>query len=709
MSAKGIEEDGRDIGTAPSPSSLKTVKASGVEEGQDDTEQHSSTPMVPQLLVFNQLPPSTSSSALSENSFNPDCPNGIPEVGDDEGRNAVRALSLEGETGNDGLGQEDMVEDEMEDENDAIAMNQADDAEDGEELHLQGEKAASDPSLGRNGQDEEKSLSRKRGISADTCTSRPDTSGTDRSSKKLRKSSSPDRASFGASSDRELSHLSDSDDGTVIEPLPDRQATVLDKLRCCQSVLHSDHVDDMYRKSSRVENHANRITKFLNEAMSAHCNAEDCSTFEASSMYVCGGPGTGKVRSSFCFLLSVISWNLPRLSFMHILFLSHPSLFHIMLLPLPLSFVLVAPHQTTTLNKCINKCKGKFPNARFIFRNAASCGHDGPSSATRILNDIKEEMQVAGSAGENAIYAKIEKSLLSKRMSPLVLVLDEIDMLLYYSNRSTDNLSGGDLLIKSFLHWASNPKFSFVLIGISNAVDNGYTERLQNLGKISHTLVFKPYREEDLISIIEARVGTKIIAEPAIKMVSRKVAAGSGDARKALDMTAQAVRKCETDLSVEQRGQSGDDVVYPIVKLPHMMRSIREGLGMRHTDAIMSMPQAAKIVLCVAVALSTVSPAWKIIRMKDLKKYCAEASRHGLMERLNIDHLFDIVQMLSDSGLLLSGDGNDLRYAAYQMDVHEIPLMLGVQLDDVECALEKTLMNEPFYKNMVSYVKKHHR
>ena len=317
MSAKGIEEDGQDIGTAPSPSSLKTVKASGVEEGQDDTEQHSSTPMVPQLLVFNQLPPSTSSSALSENSFNPDCPNGIPEVGDDEGRNAVRALSLEGETGNNGLGQEDMVEDEMEDENDAIAMNQADDDEDGEELHLQGEKAASDPSLGRNGQDEEKSWSRKRGISADTCTSRPDTSGTDRSSsnKKLRKSSSPDRASFGASSDRELSHLSDSDDGTVIEPLPDRQATVLDKLRCCQSVLHSDHVDDMYRKSSRVENHANRITKFLNEAMSAHCKAEGCSTFEASSMYVCGGPGTGKVRPSFYCLLWQYLRICRRLSF----------------------------------------------------------------------------------------------------------------------------------------------------------------------------------------------------------------------------------------------------------------------------------------------------------------------------------------------------------------------------------------------------------
>ena len=116
-------------------------------------------------------------------------------------------------------------------------------------------------------------------------------------------------------SDRELSHLSDSDDGTVIEPLPDRQATVLDKLRCCQSVLHSDHVDDMYRKSSRVENHANRITKFLNEAMSAHCKAEGCSTSEASSMYVCGGPGTGKVRPSFYCLFCQYLKICRRLSF----------------------------------------------------------------------------------------------------------------------------------------------------------------------------------------------------------------------------------------------------------------------------------------------------------------------------------------------------------------------------------------------------------
>ena len=360
------------------------------------------------------------------------------------------------------------------------------------------------------------------------------------------------------------------------------------------------------------------------------------------------------------------------------------------------------------MNKCINKCRDEFPDARFIFCNATSCGHDGQSAAKRILNDIKNEIH-AGPEGEEASYAKVEKYLKSRRTSPLVLVLDEIDMLLSYSSRSIDKLSGGDMLIKNLLNWAANSECSFVVIGISNAVDNGYTERLQSLGRISHTLVFKPYKEEDLISIIEARVGTKIIAEPAIKMVSRKVAAGSGDARKALDMTAQAVRKCETDLSVDQLGRSGDDIVYPIVKLPHMMRSIREGLGMKHTDAIMSMPQAAKIVLCVAVALSTVSPAWKIIKMKDLKKYCAEASRHGLMERLNIDHLFDIVQMLSDSGLLLSGNGSDLRYAAYQMDVHEIPLMLGVQLDDVECALERTLMNEPFYKGMVNYVKKNHR
>lgn len=344
-STTDMGEEQEKMGTAtdspPSPSSLQTVKAPGADEGVD-TKQPSATPEIPQELIFTRLA-STTSSVLSENSFNPSCPNGIPEVGDDEGRNAVKALSLdeEAETVN---GQEEMLD---EDDDDDMVMNQPDEDEDDneeEKYRNSSDSAAAadgdvkDARLGAeaksnkravrhtaagatairadaasdSGGQNENSSSRKRGASG----SRSRTAGVERttgscqSNKKARKSSR--LAQAGGPSDPDFSPHTTSgnaklDDEATEEAPPDRQVTVSEKLRCCQSILHSDHVDDMYRKSSRVENHANAIAEFLNEAMetSYERGEGESSTFKPSSMYVCGGPGTGKVREKNCVRLFI--------------------------------------------------------------------------------------------------------------------------------------------------------------------------------------------------------------------------------------------------------------------------------------------------------------------------------------------------------------------------------------------------------------------
>lgn len=335
-----MEKEQEKIGTAtdspPSPSSLQTVKAPDADEECVTKQPSETTPKIPQELIFTRLA-STSSSVLSENSFNPSCPNGIPEVGDDEGRNAVKALSLdeEADTVN---GQEEML-DEDDDDDDDMVMNQRDedDDDDDEEKYRHSSDSAAagdvkDAQLGAeakpnkravrhtaagatairadsasdSGGQNENSSSRKRGASG----GRPRTAdverttGSSQSNKKARKSSSG-LAQAGGPSDPDFSPHTTSgnaklDDEATEEALPDRQVTVSEKLRCCQSILHSDHVDDMYRKSSRVENHANAIAEFLNEAMGTSYERgggkSSACTFEPSSMYVCGGPGTGKVR-----------------------------------------------------------------------------------------------------------------------------------------------------------------------------------------------------------------------------------------------------------------------------------------------------------------------------------------------------------------------------------------------------------------------------
>ena len=122
-----------------------------------------------------------------------------------------------------------------------------------------------------------------------------------------------------------------------------------------------------------------------------------------------------------------------------------------------------------------------------------------------------------------------------------------------------------------------------------------------------------------------------------------------------------------------------DDECMPLVKLPHMMRAIREAMPMTHNDVIAGLPQAAKVVLCIAVSLSQVWGPTAEISISTLKKYCIEATHHAIMDELGVGHISLLVEMLIDSGLLVAGNRS-------QFDPHDCDtkLMIGVQLDDVE-------------------------
>ena len=217
-------------------------------------------------------------------------------------------------------------------------------------------------------------------------------------------------------------------------------------------------------------------------------------------------------------------------------------------------------------------------------------------------------------------------------------------------------------------------------------------------------LVFAAYKEADILAILEQRLGKNIVDHKALQLISRRVAASSGDARRALEITSNAVGKCADLLSRDKLDMivDRDDECMPLVKLPHMMRAIREAMPVRHTDVIAGLPQAAKVILCIAVSLSQVWGPTAEISVSTLKRYCVEATHHAIMDELGIGHVFNLVGMLMDSGLLVAGNRG-------QFDPHDVnsKLMIGVQLDDVEIALEQSLLGEGgFYKSLVDYVKR---
>lgn len=208
------------------------------------------------------------------------------------------------------------------------------------------------------------------------------------------------------------------------------------------------------------------------------------------------------------------------------------------------------------------------------------------------------------------------------------------------------------------------------------------------------------------MAILEQRIGTNIVDRKALELISRKVAASSGDARRALEITSNAVGKSIDQLSTGKLSMNvlpDDEEVMPLVKLPHMMRAIREGMPMRHADVIAGLPQAAKVILCIAVSLSQVWGPTAEISISVLKKYCVEATHHAIMDEMGLGHVQNLVETLIDSGLLLT-DNSGGSFNAHDVNAK---LKIGVQLDDVEIALEESLLKEGgFYQSLVDYVKR---
>ncbi|VVA32776.1 PREDICTED: origin [Prunus dulcis] len=115
---------------------------------------------------------------------------------------------------------------------------------------------------------------------------------------------------------------------------------------------------------------------------------------------------------------------------------------------------------------------------------------------------------------------------------PCILLIDELDLLL------TRNQS----VLYNILDWPTKPHSKLVVIGIANTMD--LPEKL--LPRISsrmgiERLCFGPYNYQQLQEIVSSRLkGINAFKEQAIEYASRKVAAISGDARRALEICRRA-------------------------------------------------------------------------------------------------------------------------------------------------------------------------
>lgn len=163
------------------------------------------------------------------------------------------------------------------------------------------------------------------------------------------------------------------------------------------------------------------------------------------------------------------------------------------------------------------------------------------SAATIYAKIIQELGLPASKSGKNG-KAVIEKYLASKHKM-LLFILDEMDQL--ESKRQS--------VLYSIFEWPSIQNSKLILIGIANALDltDRILPRLQANCKLKPRLMhFSPYTKQQICNIISERLNEANVADlftgTAIQMLAGKVAAVSGDIRKALDISRRVIELSES-------------------------------------------------------------------------------------------------------------------------------------------------------------------
>ncbi|XP_022668905.1 origin recognition complex subunit 1-like [Varroa destructor] len=182
---------------------------------------------------------------------------------------------------------------------------------------------------------------------------------------------------------------------------------------------------------------------------------------------------------------------------------------------------------------------------------------------------------------------KAKKS--NAKSAMIVLLADELDLLWTRKQQVLYNL----------FDWPTHPNSRLVVVAIANTMD--LPERMV-MNKVASRMglsrmTFQPYTFQELQEIVRARLdGLDLVDPDAVQLVSRKVAALSGDARRALDVCRRAVELSGKD---DQRGAVQQTSTSPIKKAK------KYPVTMRHvSQAIQEMFASAKMVAISSLSVN---------------------------------------------------------------------------------------------------------
>ncbi|WOK94826.1 cell division control protein [Canna indica] len=293
------------------------------------------------------------------------------------------------------------------------------------------------------------------------------------------------------------------------------------------------------------------------------------------------------------------------------------------------------------------------------------------TKTSEIFNKMLTRLQPSKKITTNLLPLQHLQKIFSQKSQPLgrmmLMVVDEIDFLV-----TKDHSVLHDLFMLTTL-----PYSRCILIGIANTID--LTDRLlPNLGSLHCkpiVITFCAYSKDQILKIIQQRlmvVEYDVFELAALEFCARKVAAASGDVRKALDICRNAIEVLEAEL----RGSTGKEEI-EIVSFDHMNIAITKSFKSPMVDIIQSLPQHQQVILCSLVRLFRQCKR-NATTLEELNRSYLEICKSTQIRPVEMMEFTDLCSALSDQGLLDVGKskGQKLKNIKLKVDSSDITFAL---------------------------------
>ena len=278
----------------------------------------------------------------------------------------------------------------------------------------------------------------------------------------------------------------------------------------------------------------------------------------------------------------------------------------------------------------------------FIFVEINGMKVTDPHQAYSILWEALQGERVSPSHALDLLEREFTNP--SPRRVPCVVLMDELDQLV------TKNQS----VMYNFFNWPSLRHSRLIVLAVANTMD--LPERTLS-NKISSRLgltriTFPGYTHDQLMKIIQSRlegVPGNLVDPDAIQFASRKVAAVSGDARRALDICRRAVEIAESESvlledepSTPSKRNRDDDRPVPKKKTGRVVistikQAIKEATSNPLQHCLKALPLASKVFLAALVARarrSGISEASLTGIVEDAKALCQISTEMSIRDSL---------------------------------------------------------------------------